>query len=79
MQCIKCMQEIGLGIKTVVIPFPAAGEDCFLVAHPECCPEAAAYEGNVVGYFLRGSGRFFVPLERVADLMPTEEEEDGET
>jgi len=78
MQCIKCMRGVGLGIKVVVIPFPAAGEDCFLVAHPECCPEAVAYEGNTVGYFLRGSGRFFVPQERVADLAPVEGEELGD-
>jgi len=73
------MKEVGLGIKVVVIPFPAAGEDCFLVGHLECCPKALEVEENVVGCFLQGSGRFFVPWERVADLEPVldEEEDDG--
>lgn len=76
MICIRCTKEIGLGIKVVVILFPAAGEDCFLVGHPECCPRALEHEGNRVGYFLRGSGRFFVPRERVMDLEPIEREEE---
>lgn len=72
MICISCTKEVGLGKRVVVIPFPAAGEDCFLVAHPECCPSAVEHEGNRVGYFLEGSGRFFVPRERVMDLEPVE-------
>lgn len=78
MMCIKCMEELGLGIKVVVISFPAAGEDRFLVGHPECLPKALEVEGNLVGYFLRGSERFFVPQARVADLEPLEGEEERE-
>ena len=71
MKCIKCGKKIGLGIKVVVIPFPAAGEDRYLVAHPGCCRDALGEGRNRVGYFLEGSGRFFVPREMVMDLEPT--------
>ena len=70
MKCIKCAKKIGLGIKVVVIPFPAAGEDRYLVAHPGCCRDALGEGRNRVGYFLEGSGRFFVPREMVIDLEP---------
>lgn len=78
MKCIKCMGDIGLGKKVIVIPFPAAGEDCFLVAHLRCLPKAQEVEGNAVGYFLQGSGRFFVPRLRVIDLEPVEGGEGGD-
>lgn len=68
MKCIRCMDEVWVGTKVVVIPFPAAGENCYLVAHAKCCPKALEVETNEVGYFLQGSGRFFVPSARIADL-----------
>ena len=75
MECIMCRKEVRLGTRVVVMPFPAAGEDCYLVIHPKCRPGAEEIETNVVGYFLEGSGRFFVPWERVADLASLEDEE----
>lgn len=77
MECIMCSKELGLGVKVVVMPFPAAGEGRYLVAHLECLPRAEEIETNMIGYFLEGSGRFFVPRERVVDLEPIQEEVDG--
>lgn len=77
MQCIMCSKTIGLGKKVVVVPFPAAGENCYLVAHLSCLPQAEGIEDNEVGYFLEGFDCFFVPRTRVADLEPLEEEEVG--
>ena len=78
MECIMCRKEVGLGTRVVVMPFPAAGEDCYLLVHPECRPGAEEIETNIVGYFLQGSGLFFVPRERVADLEPIEGEEESD-
>ena len=78
MECIMCSREIGLGVKVVVVPFPAAGEGRYLVAHVGCLPKAEEIETNMVGYFLQGSGRFFVPRERVVDLEPVEAGEGGD-
>ena len=74
MECIICGCDVGLGERAVVMPFPAAGEECYLVVHHECCPEAEKIETNMVGYFLQGSGKFFVPRELVGHLEPTEGE-----
>jgi len=68
-----CPKKIELGKKVVVMPFPAAGEGCYLVAHLSCLPQAEGVKDNEVGYFLEGSGWFFVPIERVADLEPIED------
>lgn len=77
MECILCADDVGLGERVVVMPFPAAGEECYLVAHHECCPGAEEIATNMVGYFLQGSGKFFVPRGLVVHLEPTGGEEEG--
>ena len=37
-------------------------------------PGAEKIETNMVGYFLQGSGKFFVPRELVGHLEPTAEQ-----
>jgi len=69
-ECIMCSEKIELGTKVIVMPFPAAGEGRYLVAHQSCLPGGEEIETNMAGYFLGRGERFFVPRERVVDLEP---------
>ncbi len=61
MICLKCLREIGLGQRVFVVPFPAAGEDAFLIVHPACMPNLEGRENVLDGFFVEGSERVFVP------------------
>ncbi len=68
MICLQCQQEIELGKRVFVIPFPACAEDAFLFAHPGCMPNLEGRENVLDGYYVEGSERLFVPREMVAAL-----------
>ncbi len=73
-----CGDQAVVAKNVVMLPFPAAGENAFLVAHVSCLPGAAGVGANVVGYYLEGSPPFFVPRSAVVQFEHIQEEvEDG--
>jgi hypothetical protein len=77
MICLHCEQEIELGKRVFVIPFPAYAEDAYLFAHPACMPNLEGRENILDGYYLEGSERVFVPRELVEALKREERSEGG--
>jgi hypothetical protein len=77
MICLHCGQEIELGKRVFVIPFPTYAEDAFLFAHPECMPNLEGRENILDGYYVEGSGRVFIPREVVEALEGADKEEGG--
>ena len=77
MICLHCEQEIELGKRVLVIPFPAYAEDAFLFAHPDCMPNLEGRENILDGYYVEGSKRVFVPREVVEALKRAESSEGG--
>ena len=78
MECVMCGDQAVVAEKVVMLPFPAAGENAYLVAHVSCLPGAAGVGENVVGYYLEGSAPFFVPRSAVVQFEPVEEDRDSE-
>ena len=77
MICLSCEQEIELGKRVFVIPFPTYAEDAYLFAHPDCMPNLEGRENILDGYYVEGSKRVFVPREVVEVLKGTENSEGG--
>jgi len=77
MICLRCEQEIGLGKRVFVIPFPTYAEDACLFAHPDCMPNLEGRENILDGYYIEGSERVLVPREVVEALKGTENGEGG--
>ena len=77
MICLSCEQEIELGKRVLVIPFPAYAEDAYLFAHPDCMPNLEGKEGIRDGFYVEGSERVFVPRELVQALKRQEKSEGG--
>jgi hypothetical protein len=77
MICLHCGQEIGLGKRVFVIPFPTYAEDAYLFVHPDCMPNLGGRENILDGYYVEGSERVFVPREVVEALKGEEKEEGG--
>jgi hypothetical protein len=75
MKCISCLQEIGLGKRVFVIPFPAYAPDAFLFAHPDCMPQLEGKENILDGYYVEGSEPVFVPQQVVEALKARCKEE----
>jgi hypothetical protein len=68
MICLHCEQEIGLGERVFVIPFPTYAEDAFLFAHPDCMPTLEGRENILDGFYVEGGSRVFVPRQVVEAL-----------
>jgi hypothetical protein len=77
MICLRCEQEIELGKRVFVIPFPAYAEDAYLFAHPDCMPNLEGRENILDGFYVEGSKRVFVPRQVVEALKGEEESESG--
>ena len=77
MICLHCEQEIDLGKRVFVIPFPAYAEDAYLFAHPGCMPSLEGRENILDGYYIEGSERVFIPRELVEALKGEEKSEGG--
>ena len=77
MICLHCEQEIELGKRVFVIPFPTYAEDAYLFAHPDCMPTLEGRENILDGYYVEGSEGVFIPREVVEVLKGTEDSEGG--
>lgn len=77
MICLHCEQEIGLGKRVFVIPFPACAEDAYLFAHPDCMPNLEGSENILDGYYVEGSKRVFVSRGLVEALKGEEKDKGG--
>lgn len=77
MICLHCEQEIELGKRVFVIPFPTYAEDAYLFAHHDCMPNLEGKEGVLDGCYVEGSERVFVPRQVVEALKGAENSEGG--
>jgi hypothetical protein len=77
MICLHCEQEIGLGERVFVIPFPAYVEDAFLFAHPDCMPQLEGKESILDGFYVEGGSHVFV-LRQVVEALKEQYEKKGD-
>lgn len=76
MICLSCEEEIGLGKRVFVIPFPTYAEDAYLFAHHDCMPNLEGKEEILDGFYVEGSKRVFVPYQ-VVEILKGEEKSAG--
>jgi len=79
MICLSCEQEIGLGKRVFVIPFPDYAPDAFLFAHPDCMPTLEGKEGILDGFYVEGGSRVFISRETIEAMRVQYQKERGGT
>lgn len=79
MICLHCEQEIELGKRVFVIPFPTYAEDAYLFAHPDCMPNLEGRENILDGFYVEGGSRVFVPRQVVEALKAQYKAENSES